>query len=1200
MALENAGYAVLTVIPSVRGIGAQMGAQLNAPIVKAARQAGDDAGRTLASRAGASIRSGASQISGAVSTVAAGAAAAGGAALASGFATALDMSAAQGKIQAQLGLTEKEAGRIGSVAGAVYSSGFGASMPEVSAAVGDVVQQMQFMRDASSADLQEVSRQAIVVADVLNVDVGRAARAAGQMVKTGLAADAEEAFDIMTAGAQQGANAADDLADTFSEYSTQFRNMGLSGADSVGLMTQGLNAGARDADTVADAIKEFSIEAVAGTDRVRTGYEMLGMDADEMFAKIGEGGSSARGALDETLDALREVPDTTERNAIATELFGTKAEDLGEALYALDLDTAAEGMGNMAGAAEEAADAVENTDAAKLASAWRELKTELGTELIPVLTQVATWVTNNMDVVKGAAVAVGVLGAAWATYKVATTAATVATGAWSVGKGIVQGATAGSRALIDLGSKAGPALDTVRLRAMYAGDAIKGAGTKAGAAAKGGITSAATAARTAGTAALTSARSWGTLAAAQTRAAVTATRARVATIATAAAQRTVRLATIAWTGVQWLLNTALLANPIGLVVAGIALLIGAAVLAYNKVSWFRTAVDAAFAGIGAAASWLGEQATALWKTYLAPAFTAIGSVVTWVFNSVILPVFRLYTAYIQNVLVPIVMWLWNNVISPAFKGIGNAISWAWTKIIRPAFTAVHGFISNTLAPIFTWLWQRVVTPAWNGIKTGISTAWSGIKIVFNYVKDGVQAVKRSFETARDGIGKAWDKVKDLTKAPARFVVESVYNEGIRKVWNWVADKVGLQTLDKVALPKGFARGGVLGGRSSWRQGDDQIIRARRGEGVAVSEAMRVPALRQELLRWNSIGTSGGTTALQRYVAGRGPRAGTPRPVREMAQGAGYTTGGIVGYAQGGIVEAVGNFGKDVVKGFLTGGLSGAVDKVAAPLVNVIKDKFGRSGFQGLPTRGVEYLVDGLKEKLKSFAGSLELNNGGAANWVGLATASERLQRAARWVDTQVGKPYQWGGGGNPSWDCSGFMAGIENVIRGLTPGRRYTTMDFRGSRAPAGWQQNLRSPFEVGVVNGSSARGSHMSGTLLGVNVESSGSKGVHKGTSARGASNSMYTHRYGFAPVAGDLYDDGGWLKPGYTVVENRTGQPEAVYTAPQQDRIDRMIAVLERQGHRPNTGHTFHITGSGDGRRTARHVVTALSDWERLHPVP
>ena len=48
---------------------------------------------------------------------------------------------------------------------------------------------------------------------------------------------------------------------------------------------------------------------------------------------------------------------------------------------------------------------------------------------------------------------------------------------------------------------------------------------------------------------------------------------------------------------QWLLNAALAANPIGLVILAIVALIGIFVLAYNKVGWFRAAVDAAWSGI---------------------------------------------------------------------------------------------------------------------------------------------------------------------------------------------------------------------------------------------------------------------------------------------------------------------------------------------------------------------------------------------------------------------------------------------------------------------------------------------------------------------------------------------------------------------------------------------------------------------------
>src|SRR5690606_26104031 len=107
-------------------------------------------------------------------------------------------------------------------------------------------------------------------------DVGQVTRAVAKILRTELVSSADEAFDVIVRGAQLGGDEAGDLLDTFSEYSTIFRSMGLSGEQAMGLIVQGLRAGARDADVVADAIKEFTIEAVAGGDRVKQGFESLG------------------------------------------------------------------------------------------------------------------------------------------------------------------------------------------------------------------------------------------------------------------------------------------------------------------------------------------------------------------------------------------------------------------------------------------------------------------------------------------------------------------------------------------------------------------------------------------------------------------------------------------------------------------------------------------------------------------------------------------------------------------------------------------------------------------------------------------------------------------------------------------------------------------------------------------------------------
>lgn len=82
---------------------------------------------------------------------------------------------------------------------------------------------------------------------------------------------------------------------------------------------------------------------------------------------------------------------------------------------------------------------------------------------------------------------------------------------------------------------------------------------------------------------------------------VATVRQRIATIASATATRVVAAATAVWTGVQWLLNAALTANPIGLVIVGLAALAAGLVIAYKKSETFRNIVNGAWNAIKAVA-----------------------------------------------------------------------------------------------------------------------------------------------------------------------------------------------------------------------------------------------------------------------------------------------------------------------------------------------------------------------------------------------------------------------------------------------------------------------------------------------------------------------------------------------------------------------------------------------------------------------
>ena len=87
---------------------------------------------------------------------------------------------------------------------------------------------------------------------------------------------------------------------------------------------------------------------------------------------------------------------------------------------------------------------------------------------------------------------------------------------------------------------------------------------------------------------------------------------KVGMLAKAAAAKVVTAATKVWAAGQWLLNAALTANPIGLVIVAIVALVAIVIIAYKKSETVRNSVHGAFRAVGAAARWLGDRFSDWW------------------------------------------------------------------------------------------------------------------------------------------------------------------------------------------------------------------------------------------------------------------------------------------------------------------------------------------------------------------------------------------------------------------------------------------------------------------------------------------------------------------------------------------------------------------------------------------------------------
>lgn len=399
--MAEVGVGWVRLLPSFRGFSAAASKGLKAGVNGPARDAGSAAGRDMAGgvseglgRSDGKIRGAASRFGDIFKAGLATAGIAAGVALAAGVVGALDAEAAQDKLAAQLGGGEF-AEEAGQVAGRLYGDAFGDSVADTADAVKQVLQSgiMAGADDMSSESLEKMTATALTFADVLDQDLNMSLQAVDRMLASGLASSADEAFDILTKGIQSGVDASGDLTETFQEYSTIFRDIGLDGAEATGLLMQGLQGGARDADTVADALKEFAIRAQDGSKASAEGFAAIGLSAEEMTAAVAQGGPAAKAALDQVLKGLQSMEDPAERNAAAVALFGTKAEDLGDALFGLDLEGAGAAMDGYAGTTEGLGSAYDNA-ATRIESFKRRglqaIAIFIGNHVIPAVEALAT------------------------------------------------------------------------------------------------------------------------------------------------------------------------------------------------------------------------------------------------------------------------------------------------------------------------------------------------------------------------------------------------------------------------------------------------------------------------------------------------------------------------------------------------------------------------------------------------------------------------------------------------------------------------------------------------------------------------------------------------------------------------------------------------------------------------------------------
>ncbi|MEV9641769.1 tape measure protein [Mammaliicoccus sciuri] len=194
---------------------------------------------------------------------------------------------------------------------------------------------------------------------------------------------------------------------------------------------------------------------------------------------------------------------------------------------------------------------------------------------------------------------------------------------------------------------------------------------------------------------------------------------------------------------------AILTNPITLTVAAIGLIIGALVLAYNKIEWFRDGVNAAW-------DWIKESSS-----------TAFG----WI-RDIVMNVFGVAMEFAMSIV-------------GRFKDFWDTNSAFIMFIVQDRFNGIVStiqMIMGIIQGIFQIAWpliSGIVTIAWELIKTVIST---GIDIVLGLISAGMAILQGDWSGAWEiirGIGESiWHNIENFFRNVNLFEIGANILQGL--------------------------------------------------------------------------------------------------------------------------------------------------------------------------------------------------------------------------------------------------------------------------------------------------------------------------------------------------------------------------------------------------------------------------------------
>lgn len=308
--------------------------------------------------------------------------------------TAMSLETATNRFITATGASVSETERFETILKNIHDNNYGSDYADIADKMALVKQQLG---DINDADLQNITEKAYFLEDAFGMDFNETIRGVTGLINNmGLTAD--EAFNYIVVGAQNGLNKSDELTDNIAEYSQLWGQAGFSAKEMFTILQNGLDSGAYNLDKVNDFVKEFTISLSDG--RIEENLSSFSSGTRSLFNEFKNGNATAKDVFYSVISDLEQMENKQEALTLASNVWSALGEDNAMAIIT-SLNDVSSTYDDVANKANTAQDTMYGGTEAKIQSMKNRLQTSFSSigetllaNILPVLDSMADGLDN--------------------------------------------------------------------------------------------------------------------------------------------------------------------------------------------------------------------------------------------------------------------------------------------------------------------------------------------------------------------------------------------------------------------------------------------------------------------------------------------------------------------------------------------------------------------------------------------------------------------------------------------------------------------------------------------------------------------------------------------------------------------------------------------------------------------------------------